>query len=55
MFADDEPSRPETRETTSRAVDVPHDRPSDPDPRTTVDRLVSAAAPSRDAMLALYL
>ena len=53
MFAEDEPNRPETREAAIRAAAVPHDRPSDPDRRITVGRLVSA--PSRDAMLALYL
>ena len=55
MFPEDEPSRPEARETTIRAVDDPHDHPRDPDPRTTVERLVAAGVPSRDAMLALYL
>jgi hypothetical protein len=51
MFAEDEPPRPETRETMIRAVPIPLDLTRDPDTRTTVERPV----PSRDAMLALYL
>jgi hypothetical protein len=53
MSAGDQPTGPaqaaETREEPSRSPSSPHpDTPS-------IERLTSAAAPSRDAMLALYL
>jgi hypothetical protein len=51
MFPEDEPTRPETRESPAPAIPISPDPTRESETRTTVERLV----PSRDAMLALYL